>query len=179
MKPAVHDYETLKREFITSDISIRGLCAKHNIKSYSVVAKYAREHGWYDERTAIADRKRDRMVERAAERLADAEVDEMIQFRQESLTVIRAALYKFAEDLRNPDFKVKADELAKLVQLGLLLSGSPTERIEERRLDVHASFNDVPSDILRRLVDETRPRPIDARAALPDSRTGPEGARAN
>lgn len=174
-----HDYEKLKKEFISSDISIRALCAKHGIKGFSTVAKYAKDHGWYDERAAIHGKVRDKMVEKVSEQIAESEADEILQFRGESLTVIRAALYKFAEDLRDPKFHIRADEVVKLVQLGLLITGSPTERIEERRLDLHASFNDLPADVLRQLVDATRPRGDVGGSEAAVARTGAQGPRPN
>lgn len=179
MAAATHDYDKLKKEFVSSDISIRALCAKHNIKGFSTVAKYAKEHGWYNERASIHGRVRDKMVEKVSEQIADAEASEIMEFRGESLTVIRAAIYKFAEDLRDPKFHIRADELVKLVQLGLLITGSPTERIEERRLDLHASFNDLPADVLRQLVDATRPRVAVGGTEAATPRIGAQDTRPN
>lgn len=179
MSVTTHDYEKLKKEFISSDISIRALCAKHGIKGFSTVAKYAKEHGWHEEKDRIKGRTRDKVIEKVSDQISEAEVDEILQFRGESLTVIRAALYKFAEDLRDPNFKVRADELVKLMQLGLLITGSPTERIEERRLDLHATFSDLPADVLRKLVDATRPGTSLGGAENGPSRSGPEGTRPN
>lgn len=174
-----HDYDALKREFISSTISIRALCAKHNIGGFSTVARYARDHGWYDERDRVQGRKREKVVERVSDQLAMVEADEVLQFRGESLTIIRAALYKFANDLENPNFHIRADEIVKLVQLGLLVTGSPTERIEERRLDLHATFDGLPADVLRQLVDATRPGGALGGTTGLSSRVGPSGTRQN
>ncbi len=179
MAVTTHDYDFLHKEFIGSDISIRALAAKHGIKSFSAVAKYAREHGWYEERDAVRGRTRAKVVEKVSERLATEEVDEILQFRDDALTVVRAAIYKFAENLKDPQFRIGAADLAKLVQLGLLITGSPTERVEERRLDLHATFNELPADVLRGLVEATRPGAAFGGTAQLPARTGSEGPRPN
>lgn len=179
MATATHDYDKLEREFIGSDISIRGLCKKHGIKGYSSVAQYAREHGWIHKRAVVQGKVAEKTAEKVAERLSDEEADEITRFRNESLMVVRAALYKFAEDLRDPNFRVRADELVKLIQLGLLLNGQPTERIEERRLDVVATFDNLPVDVLRRIVDSTRPRPAIGEPEVESARAGAQSTRPN
>lgn len=179
MATTTHDYDKLEREYLASDLTIRALCKKHGIKSYSTVAKYAREHGWYERRDQVISRKNDRTIEKVAERLSDAEADEIEQFRIESLTVVRASLYKFAEDLKNPDFRIRADDLVKLIQLGLLITGQPTSRTEERRLDVVATFDGLPVDVLRGLAEATRPRPALGEPANADTRTGAAEPRPN
>ncbi len=174
-----HDYDQLEREYIATDVSIRGLCKKHGIKGYSAVAAYSRSHGWAEKREAVRTRAAQRTLEKVADRISDDEADEIAQFRNESLTVIRAALYKFADDLRDPQFRVRADELVKLVQLGLLITGSPTERIEERRLDLRATFSELPTDLLRSLVEATRPGRALGDGTGDPARAGAPGARPN
>lgn len=174
-----HDYDQLEREYIASDISIRALCKKHGIKGYSAVAAYSRSHGWNEKRDTLRTKTAARTLEKVADRMSDEEADAITEFRSESLTVIRAALYKFAEDLKDPQFRVRADELVKLVQLGLLMTGSPTERIEERRLDLRATFGDLPPDVLRGLVEATKPRPVVERGPGDTPRTGASSSRPN
>ncbi len=174
-----HDYDQLEREYVATDVSIRGLCKKHGIKGYSAVAAYSRTHGWNEKREAIRARAAQRTLEKVADRMSDEEADEIVQFRGESLMVIRAALYKFAEDLKDPNFRVRAEELVKLVQLGLLITGSPTERIEERRLDLRATFSELPADVLRGLVEATRPGRALGEPAGDPARTGAPGTRPN
>lgn len=160
MGVAKNDYMLLEREYISTDISIRELCKKHGIKSYSSVAQYAREHGWYEKRSNIRDKALEKTAEKLAERISDENVDITTEFRSESITVIRAAFRKYAEQLLDPQYRIRTDELAKLVQIGLLVVGQPTERIEERKLDLHANIDGLPEDILRRLVEATRPRTV-------------------
>lgn len=180
MATKTHDYDQLKKEFLRDPkLSIRELCRRNDIKSYSAVALYARNNGWYEERERIKNRVSDKMVEKVAERIADAEADEIEQFRTESLTIIRATLYKYAEDLKDPNYRVRPDDLAKLIQLGLLITGQPTSRTEERRLDVVATFEGLPRDALRALAEATKPRPALGPAEGNPPRTGDEGSRPN
>ena len=45
-----HDFARLEREFITSDISIRGLCRKHDITAHSLVVVQAKKGKWAEKR---------------------------------------------------------------------------------------------------------------------------------
>src|SRR5512141_102482 len=179
MAPPTHDYDQLEREYLSSKLTIRALCRKHDIKSYSSVAQYAREHNWYGRRDEIQSRAQGRTIEKVAERLAEAEADEIEQFRTEALTVIRAAVYKFADNLKDPEFRMRADDLTKMIQLGLLITGQPTSRVEERRLDVVATFDGLPADVLRGLAEATRPRPALGRTAGDDPRARAPHSRQN
>lgn len=180
MATKTHDYDQLKKEFLRDpDLSIRELCRRNNIKGYSSVALYARNHGWYEEKDRIRNRASDKMVEKVAERIADADADEIEQFRTESLTIIRASLYKYAEDLKDPNYRLRADDLAKLIQLGLLITGQPTSRTEERRLDVVATFEGLPREALRALAEATKPRPALGTPEGSPPRTSDEGTRPN
>jgi len=179
MGTATNDYDKLKREYLYSDITIRALCKKHGIKSYSSVAKHARDNGWYQDRAKIQERASERTIEKVAERIAESEADEIEQFRTESLTVVRASLYKFAEDLKDPNYRIRADDLVKMIQLGLLITGQPTSRVEERRLDVVATFDGLPVDVLRGLAEATKPRPALGHPTGSPARSGAEGARQN
>lgn len=174
------DYERLHREFLANPkTSIRAICRKHEVKAFSSVAKYARENGWYDERDRIVARTAERTIEKVAERLSEAEADEVEMFHGEVLTVARAALYKFAEDLKDPSYRLRADELVKLINVGLLITGQPTSRTEERRLDLHGTFEGLPVDVLRGLAEATRPRQLEPGAAGGAARPGDEGALKN
>jgi hypothetical protein len=143
------------------------------------VAQHARENGWYQDREKIKEKVSDRTIEKVSERLSDAEADEIEQFRNESLTIIRASLYKFAEDLKDPNYRLPVDGMVKLIQVGMLITGQPTSRTEERRLDVVATFDGLPTDVLRRLADATRPRQPESGAEEGVVRSVDEGTRPN
>jgi len=174
-----HDYQTLEREYIGSDISIRGLCKKHDIKGFSAVAQYSREHGWDEKRERIRGRATTKVVERVSDQIAEAEADLITTVRGEWLTVIRAATYKFAEDLKDPGYKIRVDDLIKLIEKGLVLLGEPSERTEERHLELTGSLDALGPEFFRRLAERTRPvRSVGGTENLP-SRLGAEEHRQN
>jgi hypothetical protein len=147
----------LEREYLNSKLSIRELAKKHNIKSYSTLASYARSHGWYDRRDRIKERTKEKVIERVSEQVAEAETDELMQFRADALAVARAAIYKYAQQIQDPMFTISTAELVKVVNVGLLILGEPTSRTEERRLELSGSIGELPPEFLRRLVEASRP----------------------
>lgn len=176
-----HDYLTLEREYVSANpkVSIRGLCAKHGIPGYSSVAKYAREHDWDEKWERIHERAESKAVERISDRMADAEANLVDEVRSEWLTVIRAATYKFAEDLKNPDYRIRVDDLIKLIGQGLVLIGEPSSRTEERHLALTGSLDGLPDGVRRALLERTRPDvAFGGRENLP-SRAGTEKPRNN
>jgi hypothetical protein len=175
-----HDYDALEREFISNpDASIRGLCRAHGIKSYSSVAAYARSHGWYEKQRKLAARVEERAIEKVAERSSDVIAELLGEVQSEMLTVIRAALYKFAEDLKDPNYRIMPHDLIKLMNQGLLLMGEPTSRTEEKRLELTGTFEGLPPEFLRRLASATRPAIIERRAAPGAPSPGGPRARSN
>lgn len=175
----VHDYIRLEREYLNGKMSIRELSEKHGIKSYSTVAKYAREHGWYDRRDRIKERTEEKIVERVSDNVAEIETDELMQYRADSLSLARAAMYKYAQQLQDPNFVISTAEAVKIINMGLLVLGEPTARTEERRLELSGTIGELPPEFLRRLVEVSRPGQSLSRRtglALP---VGPPGTREN
>ena len=121
MSARKHDYRALEAEYIrTPGLSIRALSRNHEIKSYSSVAQYAREHDWDGKRDALLGKAENKMMELVSDQIAEEQADLVSTIRMEWLTVIRAATYKFAEDLKDPTFKISVDSLIKLIQQGSL-----------------------------------------------------------
>ena len=179
MSARKHDYKTLEREYVTTDISIRALCKKHDIKGYSSVAQYARENDWENKRADIMGRKAEKVAKRVSDQLAEAEVSLVEVVREEWLTVIRAATYKFAEDLKDPTYKVRVPDLIQLIDKGLVLLGEPSSRTEERHLALSGTLEQLPEAFVRRLADSTRDqRLVGSGTGLP-TRVGPEETRPN
>jgi len=174
-----HDYRNLEHEYITTDISIRAICRKHEIKGYSSVAQFSREHGWEEKRAEIQGRKQAKVVERVSEQLAASESELIETVRSEWLTVIRAATYKFAEDLKDPQYRIRVDDLIKLIDKGLVLLGEPSERTEERHLALSGTLEGLGPEFFRRLAESTRPRQLEGRGSGLALRVGPEEPRAN
>lgn len=179
MSTRTHDYDTLEREYLRGSMSIRELCRKHEIKSFSAVALYAREHGWYEKRKKIGERTEEKTIARVSEALAEQETSEILTIRSEMLTVIRAAIYKFAEDLKDPNYRIVPMDLIKLMNQGLLLMGEPTSRTEEKRFELSGTVEGLPPDVLRRLAEATRPRLVAGGGPELPARRNPEDTRAN
>lgn len=179
MSTRTHDYEALEREYLRSAISIRELCRRNDIKSFSAVALYAREHGWYEKREKIGQKAEEKTIARVSDALAEEETNEILTIRSEMLTVIRQALYKFAEDLKDPEYRIVPMDLIKLMNQGLLLMGEPTSRTEEKRLELSGTFEGLPPDVLRRLAEATRPRLVAGGSPDLPARVRSEDARAN
>lgn len=180
MSARKHDYRALEREYIsTPDLSIRALCRKHGVKSYSSVAAYARANNWEGKREETLGKAQNKMVELVSTQIAEQEASLIDTVRGEWLTVIRAATYKFAEDLKDPNYKISVDSLIKLIQQGSVLLGEPSQRIEERHLALTGSLDGVSPDVLRRIATATRPvEPVVKREGLPP-RLNPEDPRPN
>ena len=167
-----HDYIKLEREYLNGRMSIRDLAKKHDM-SYSTLAAYARAHGWYDRRDRIKERTEEKVVERVSEQIAEEETDELMQFRADALAVARATIYKYAEQMKDPLFRISTAELVKVINTGLLILGEPTARTEARTLELSGTIGELPPEFLRRLVEANRPgqaisgRTSDALPALP------------
>lgn len=180
MSARKHDYRALEAEFIrTPGLSIRELCRNHDIKGFSSVAAYARENKWEQKRDQIMGRAEEKAIELVSDQLAEAQVELIETVRSEWLTVIRAATYKFAEDLKDPQYKVSVDSLIKLIDKGLVLLGEPSSRTEERHLALTGTLEGVSADTLRRIAAATRPvEPVRVGEGLPP-RAGTEDPRPN
>lgn len=93
-----------------------------------------------------------------------------MQFRADALAVARATIYKYAEQMQDPLFRVSTAEVVKVISMGLLVLGEPTARTEERRLELSGTLGELPPEFLRRLVEASRPgQPVTDRTsdALP------------
>lgn len=173
--PIAHvDYDLLEKEYVTGTMSIRQLARDYDI-SWSTVAKTARDRGWKAKRDVYRSKKSDKMIERMAEDQAELAAE----IRGEMLTVVRAALYKFAEDLKRPDYMITASELVKVIQQGMLLIGEPTSRTEEKTLAVQANFDGMDPAILGELLSAARAARHVTRAVGPALRPSAESGKPN
>jgi hypothetical protein len=157
MSARSHDYDMLRREFLADpNLSIRELCRRHDIRGYSSVAQYARENGWYELKDRIKQTRDDKVIARISDDQADQMVGKIEALTEDWLTVTQAALYRFAEQLRNPDFRVAVDDLTKLMDKGLVLTGQPSSRTEERHFALSGNLDGLPAEFTRRLAAATR-----------------------
>lgn len=156
MSRPTHDYDSLRREYVSSDISIRALAEKHGIKSWSTVNAKKKAEDW------------DELREQYRTKLAEGEVGSLVQQRlktisdihEELLLAIRAGVRNYIGTVTGdaPTQQVSARDLMGLIDKFLLLSGSTPHRTENRSVDAHSySFDGLlegaPPELLRQLAD--------------------------
>ena len=146
---AKHDYQLLEHEYITSDVSIRGLCAKHGIVNHSTVATQAKKRGWEAKRATYREAQTAHTIEAYAQRRAEL----LLELHEATITVTLSTLYKMAQNLKAPDYIVTPQDLVKLIEKVNLLLGGPTSREE-----VHGSLltADLPPELLREIARAAR-----------------------
>jgi hypothetical protein len=154
MSRAVHDYETLEREYISTDVSIRELAAKHGIRSFSTVNVQKQKRDW--------DRKREEyralVAAQDIETLVMARMKTIAEIHDELLYAVRAAIRRFISDL-SKDQTVSARDVMGLIDKFLLLTGQPTARTESKNLDVHdfgGLLRGAPDQLLGELAELAR-----------------------
>jgi hypothetical protein len=90
-----YDFTRMEREFITTDISLRGLCRKHGISAHSLVTVQAKKGKWAEKREQYQAKESDASMSRHAARQADR----VTEVRDKALDAIEVALDKFSSDM--------------------------------------------------------------------------------
>ena len=170
-----YDLTKLRDQFVRSDLSLRALCRENGIEGFSYIAQIAKRDNWLADRAQYRQEAKDKTIERMAENQAEIAV----QMRGEMLTVVRAALYKFAEDLKRPDFLVSPSDIVKLIQQGMLLIGDPTSRTEEKSFALTAELGELPPEVLRELAGAARQARLVGQSGGGPAPLLPPGSRAN
>jgi hypothetical protein len=158
-----HDFARLEREFITTDISLRGLCRKHGISAHSLVTVQAKKGRWAEKRERYRARESDAFIEKHAARHADREA----QVRDKVLDAIDQAIDKFREDLaatrsvRQPDGSITEEpawymtpkDLALLIDRFQVLFERPSAITQHQGVAVTSELS---ADALREFIEATR-----------------------
>ena len=161
-----YDYETLRYQYITTDISLSALSEEHSVHK-SALVQYARRHGWDDQRENYRvlenDKALDRISDRRIKKVADIEAD--------AFDTIHAAILKFAVSLEDrwvtdkasgervfvPGQQVTPEGLTKLMDKYLVMTGNVTDRRANLGLTVDVGGNGnnsgLPREVLRELRD--------------------------
>jgi transposase-like protein len=166
----VHPYRVMEREYITSQISIRELCRRHNISAHGPVTVQAWKGKWQEKREAYQAKASDTFLERYAARQADREAE----VRDKALDAIDEGIARFRSDLKAtekklvdgewldvPIMRLTPRELAVLIDRLQVLFDRPSRISQDRDLSVGSQ---LPIGALNQLVELTR-----GRAALPAS----------
>ena len=169
MKQTKYDYPALKQEYVTSPrkISIRALCVEHGIKTWSTVATRARKDKWSDAR----DQYNAMLEARSIEVAVDQEAVKIATIRKDTLEVIHGAVLKMGMDLEDhwvedpkdpthmqfvPGTRVRPDEIVRLIDKFLVMSGQVTERTAKLGLSVDVDPDDIPIELARELAAAAR-----------------------
>lgn len=151
-----HDYAALRLEYIQTDISIRALCEKHGITSWSTVNAMKKKQGWDADRESF----RSQQTERQITTLVEQRVKDVAEIHGEILLAIRQAIRRYIKDLsRDVDPQpVSAKELMGLIDKFLLLTGQATSRSEQQLnvADFGGVLRDAPPELLRELAELAR-----------------------
>ena len=160
-----YDYETLRYQYITTDISLTALSEEHDVHK-SALVQYARRHGWDDQREKYrvleSDKALDRISDRRVKKVADIEAD--------AFDIIHAAIIKFGISLEDRWVTDKAsgervlvlgqqvtpEGLTKLMDKYLVMTGNVTDRRANLGLTVDVGGNGNASGLPRELLRELR-----------------------
>jgi len=151
------DLRDLEREFVTGETTIRALAKKYDM-SFSTLAYHARKEldeqpNWYDKKRAYkgsVDRQR-------YERIADRHASDMMEIHEESITVARATLRAYAQQLKDGEVKVSTKDAMLAVTVLQTLMGEPSTISEERSVAFRIPGFES-EDSLRALIELARAR---------------------
>jgi hypothetical protein len=189
MSVSKYDYDTLEREYIESDLSVRALADKHGIKAWSAVNAQKNKRRWdekrADYRARLATQTNALTAKRTAEKIA--------AINDDFLSAVHAAIVKMGLDMRDrvveekqldregnpvtvtkvvPGQLITPDGLAKLLDRYMAFIGKPSSITEERNLGLSFSADGLPPDLLGAIAELTRgsDRGATVRTALPGAR---------
>lgn len=149
MSRTVHDYELLERQYITSEVSIRQLCAQNGITNWSTVSQQAKKREWERKRAAF----KEKAFEADITQMAHKRAIKLQQTFEDAIDVIDAAFLKMADDMAKDKIVVTPGDIAKLIDKLQLLTGGVTSREEVRNLNLTA---DLPPELLRDIQNTAR-----------------------
>lgn len=156
MSRSTYDYDMLEREYVSTDISVRALAEKHQIKAWSSVNAQKNKREWDRKRAEFKAKFNDRQIET----MVDQRIAMVATIHGELLLAVRAAVHRFVKDVQAEENAqhVSARDLMGMIDKFLLLTGQPTSR-SESHLDV-SDFGGIlrgaPPELLRELADVAR-----------------------
>jgi hypothetical protein len=156
-----YDYPAMQHEYVTTDVSLRELAAKHGVKSPTSVSNYARRHGWDEKRAAF----RATEEEATMEAVATQRAQKIAEMERDFFTTVHGAIIKMGLDLEDrweTDPKtgqrifvkgqsVTPEGLTKLIEKFMVMTGGVSSREAHVGLDVAVGPDAIPPDILRGL----------------------------
>jgi hypothetical protein len=157
-----HPYRDMEREYITTDISIRALCRRHDITAHSLVTVQAKKGKWAEKREAYRAKETESFIEKHADRMADRQAE----LADRALDAIDEAITKFREDMKatekklvngawieEPVMRLTPKDLAVLIDRFQVLFERPSVISQHQGLAVSA---ELPADALSEFIERTR-----------------------
>ena len=159
-----HDFARLEREYVTSQVSLRELCRRHNITAHSLVTVQAKKGKWAEKREQYQARESDAFMSRHAARMADR----LAEIQDKAIDVIDEALDKFASDMdatekkridgewvEVPVMRLKPSDVAILLDRLQVLFEKPSVISQHQGLKVTSELS---AESLREFIEATRGR---------------------
>ena len=170
------DYETVERDYVTSDASYRALSERYGVAFGAIAAKGrqkdANGKNWAQKRAEFRAKVATKTLDRDSTRYV-AQVEEL-QF--EMIQAARAVIFKVLDGMKKGEIVPQAKDMLLAIDKLQLLTGRPTERTEETVIGTaHTTIISDPT-FLRSLEELTR-GVSDGSAAAPRLRI--EGSKPN
>ena len=166
-----HDYAPVRKEYVTSDVSINELARRLGI-SNSTLAERARGEGWYDERAAY----KSAVAKRSYEGVADKVGAEKAAIENERVNVLRATLRRYAQQLVSGEINVTPKDAIEASKALKEFTTDPSSGVKDGEIIVPVG-RELSSEWLRRVLDIARERGSSAGDLGSDSRAGAAGSR--
>lgn len=149
-----HDYAPVRKEYVTSDVSINELARRLGI-SNSTLAERARKEGWYDERAGY----KSAVAKRTYEGVADKVGAEKAAIENERVSVLRATLRRYATQLVAGEINVTPKDA---IEASKALKEFTTEPGGEKEDTIVVPVGrEIPTEWLRRVLELARERGSD------------------
>jgi hypothetical protein len=171
-----HDYLTLEREFIEGEESIRALCRRHDIKSWSSVSTYAKKHAWEEKRAEYRRKLITRQNDALSKKMAEGRAEKIAKALDDAVDVSSALIWAFYDSLKDrwvedpetgkrmfvPAQVIEAGDFVKVVDKIMVLNGQPTKREAHVGLNVSGELNpeNTSVELLRDVITIARERGV-------------------
>ena len=174
MSATKHDYHMLEREFVEGDESIRALCRRHDIKSWSSVSAFAKKNVWEDKRVEFRRMLVVKQNEAVSKKMAEGRAEKVAKALDDALMVSNKALFTFLDSLEDrwvtspetgkqfliPAQVIEASDFVKIFDRIMVLNGQPTKREAHMGLSLSGDIENAPVELLRDVISLARERGV-------------------
>ena len=172
-RPRKYDPTAVEHEYVTGDLSLRALAAKHTV-SFSSLTAYARRQDWSGKRIAY----RSALSRRTYETMAAETAGISSVIREESIKVARATLQVYAERLAARQVPISPKDALDTIRTLAELLRDPDEVKQDDRV-IDGTARQVNADLLRRIADAARGQVVADGVLEATAPEQPKGTRPN